>query len=153
MRQLQAIAEELNRRQRMDVRYHDGELTIPIDGEDITVSEDNEHDRLVLWAEVARNTSRDGLTAAEISLLYNEQFAVERAVTLGVSPEADCAILGRSMEPVDLDAMRLLSEARSFRVELLAARTFFQDAFAKARDAAAGGSSGFSGTTENYLKI
>jgi hypothetical protein len=153
MTELKDIADELTRRQRMNVRYHDGELTVPIDGEDILISEDSEHDRILVWAEVVRGAERNALIAAEISLRYNERFSVQRAVTLGVSPEADFVILGRSLDLVDLDTVRLLSEARSFRAELVAARTYFQQDFAKSRDEAVSDSSNFGERTENYLKV
>jgi len=131
MRELKAIAEELIRRQRMDVRYSEGGLTIPIDGEDIFVCEDSEHGRVLLWAEVAQRLQTDAPRAAEISIAYNENFSFERAVTLGVSPEADSAILGRGMDAENLDSVRILREARSFRAELEGARAFFRDELAK----------------------
>jgi len=151
MRELKAIAEELIRRQRMDVRYGEGELTIAIDGEDIAVSAD-EFDRIVFCAEVSKNLGRDLRKAAVASLAFNDEFSLDRAVALGVSPEADCAILARGVEMENVNGAWLLNECKSFRAELANARSFFRDFVANARGPAAEESLSLQGSGDGYFR-
>jgi hypothetical protein len=124
MQDLERMAQRLGRR--VDVDYKSGELWITYQGEQIRVYDDAAHGRLVIWSEIADISAWDLAAAAEAAIVVNEAQAFESATTLAVSPSAGKALLGRSFEPGDLDADRLLAEIQDFRNRLLETRSLFR---------------------------
>ena len=149
---ISSLADELRRRQQIRGRIDDGQLILDLNGQTVTLTPDEEHDRFVLWGELAQLGDDDLSPAARLSLQFNDEFAYPRALTLGVSSGARCAILGRSFDAPDLESGRLLREAQEFGCELAAAKAWFAERLAGAK-APASGAGAPAPPGENFIRI
>jgi Tir chaperone protein (CesT) family len=130
------IASELSKRLRSEVRIEDDELSLSFEGEAIRINADTDHDRLVLSAELAKFKERDRVPAAWAAIAVNEKCGFDAAATIGVPPESDTAIIGRSFEPERLDAPALLAEIDDFCLQTRKLRLRFEEECAQAARAA-----------------
>jgi hypothetical protein len=152
MTRLRRLANDLDRLHFIKPRITGDSLILPINGENVLVSEDAENDRIVFWGEIAHGVGRE-VSAVDATLAYNERFAGDCAATLCASLEADCIILGRSMEPENFDAPRMMREATEFGAELAFARSFFHDEFARAQKERPREAPDFPATAEPVIKL